>query len=38
LEKLWARTNVNYERTVAGWQHEVIAFLAGLPAKDYLSS
>ena len=36
LEKLWSKINVNYERTCAGWQHEVIRVLLGVGAKDYL--
>jgi hypothetical protein len=36
LEKLWSKINVNYERTCAGWQHEVVRVLLGCGAKDYL--
>ena len=32
LEKVWANLNVNYEKTCAGWQHEVIRVFAGLGA------
>ena len=29
---------MNYERTCAGWQHEVIKVFTGVAAKDYLTS
>jgi hypothetical protein len=38
LEKLWAKINVNFERTSAGWQHEVIRVFTGAGAKDYIVS
>jgi hypothetical protein len=38
LEKLWAKINGNFERTVAGWQHESLRVLNGAPASDYLCS
>lgn len=38
LEKAWAKLNVNYERTCAGWQHEVMRVFTGAAAKDYICS
>ena len=38
LEKLWSKINVNYERTCAGWQHEVLRVFLGCGAKDYLTA
>lgn len=38
LEKLWAKINVNFERTSAGWQHEVIRVFTGAGAKDFIVS
>ena len=38
MEKLWAKINGSYERTVSGWQHEALRVLSGAPAFDYLTS
>lgn len=38
LEKVWAYINGNYERTCAGWQHEVLNVFVGIGADDYIVS
>ena len=38
LEKVWAKINVNYEKTCAGWAHEVTRVLTGAGAKDFICS
>lgn len=38
LEKAWAKLNVNYEHTCAGWMHECARVFTGAGADDYISS
>lgn len=36
-EKMWAKINVNYEQTIAGWMDEGLDALTGAPSYTYMT-